>query len=355
MKVWTILPVLPLATGALFLSSCKEEVSSTPPLPTEDSIEKSEVSEETELESRVFVFTGGSRIRFSGGEAEDAPRGGFLNFVGRLDLIGNELNPDGEHLLTIDMNSVFSRDEELVRDLKGDDFFAVSFFPVSTLNITHVAPGEEGMMILSGNYQAHGSNVEVSVPAQVRYDEQRDRLMMSLTLPVKWRDFGIVPFGASKELAWEEGEIRMELVAIEGEPQEIELTPEGEMVTTFGAPSREWGGKGGKGGKGGTGGLSREDWRNLSDAQRAKLREEFLARIDINGDGYIAKNEVGERAWEFMRRGDKNGDEMLSETERNEMRAEREAERTLRELNGESPFGGGPRGGRGPRGGAPQE
>ena len=101
--------------------------------------------------------------------------------------------------------------------------------------------------------------------------------------------------------------------------------------------------------------MSREDWRNLSDAERAKLREQFLARIDTNGDGNIAKSEVGERAWEFMRRGDKNGDEMLSETERNEMRAEREAERNMRELNGESPFGGGPRGGRGRGDGAPRE
>ena len=358
MKVWTIIPILPVVAGALFLLGCKEEAPSTPPLPAEEATEEPEITEETNLESRVFVFTGGSRIRFSGGEAEDAPRGGFLNFVGRLDLLGKELNPEGEHLLTIDMNSVVSRDEELVQDLKGDEFFAVSFFPVSTLKITSVTPGEEGMVNLSGNYQAHGSDVEVSVPAQVRFDDQRDRLMINLTLPVKWRDFGIVPFGENKKLSWEEGEIRMELVAIEGEPQEIELIPEGEVVTTFGAPSRgggKEGGKGGKGGKGGTGGMSREDWRNLSDAERAKLREQFLARIDTNGDGNIAKGEVGERAWEFMRRGDKNGDEMLSETERNEMRAEREAERTMRELNGESPFGGGPRGGRGPGGGPPQE
>ena len=131
-----------MVAGALFLLGCKEEAPSTPPLPAEEATEEPEITEETNLESRVFVFTGGSRIRFSGGEAEDAPRGGFLNFVGRLDLLGKELNPEGEHLLTIDMNSVVSRDEELVRDLKGDEFFAVSFFPVSTLKISSVTPGE---------------------------------------------------------------------------------------------------------------------------------------------------------------------------------------------------------------------
>ena len=99
MKVWTILPVLPVVAGALFFSACKEEAPSTPPPPVEEPAEKPEITEKTELESRIFVFTGGSRIRFSGGETEDAPRGGFLNFVGQLDLLGNQLNPEGEHLL----------------------------------------------------------------------------------------------------------------------------------------------------------------------------------------------------------------------------------------------------------------
>ena len=57
-----------------------------------------------------------------------------------------------------------------------------------------------------------------------------------------------------------------------------------------------------------------------------------------------------ERMWEFMKRGDTNGDDMLSESERNVMRAQREAERAERELSGES-FGRGPGGGRGPDGG----
>ncbi len=358
MKIWRLFTVSFLITGTMFLSACKEETP-PPPQPVEEEPEP-EITEEAEPESRVFVFSGGSRIRFSGGEGEDAPRGAFLNFVGQLDLLGNELNPEGEHSLTIDMNSVMSRDEELLKNLKADEFFAVSFFPVSKLTVTKVTPGEEGMVELSGTFNAHGADVDVTLPAQVRFDEERDRLMVNLDLPVKWRDYGILPFGDTEALPWEEGEIRMELVAVEGEPQEIELTPEGEMVTTFGAPSRDgggggdrgrFGGKGGKGGKGGPGGMSREEWQNMSEEERAKRRQEFFAQIDTNGDGNIGKDEVPERAWEFMKRGDTNGDNMLSEAERNEMRAQRETERAERELSGESPFGGRPGGGRGPGGG----
>ena len=358
MKAQLIFPLLPIMAGALFLSACQEEIP-PPAEPTAEETEaEPEITEEVEPESRVFVFTGGSRIRFSGGEGEDAPRGAFANFVGQLDLLGNSLNPDGEHSLIIDMNSVVSRDQELMQDLKADEFFAVSFFPISTLNITSAVPSEEGLVNLTGTYQAHGASQEVTIPAQVRFDEERDRLMVSLSLPVKWRDYGIIPFGDNEDLVWEEGEIRMDLVAVEGEPREIELTPEGEVVTTLGAPSRNGGGgkggfgggKGGKGGKGGPGGMSREDWRNMSDEERTRRREEFFASIDTNGDGNLGKDEMPERMWEFMKRGDTNGDDMLSESERNVMRAQREAERAERELSGES-FGRGPGGGRGPDGG----
>ncbi len=192
----------------------------------------------------------------------------------------------------------------------------------------------------------------MTIPAQVRFDEERDRLMVSLSLPVKWRDYGIIPFGDNEGLVWEEGEIRMDLVAEEGEPRDIELTPEGEVVTTFGAPSRDGGG--GKGGKGGPGGMSREDWRNMSEEERAQRRQEFFASIDTNGDGNLGKDEIPERMWEFMKRGDTNGDDMLSESERDVMRAQFEAERAERALSGDS-FGrgpgGGPGGGRGPEGG----
>ena len=150
----------------------------------------------------MFVFTGGSRIRFSGGEGEEAPRGAFANFVGQLDLLGNGLNPEGAHSLIIDMNSVVSRDQELMQDLKADEFFAVSFFPTSTLNITSAVPGEDGLVNLTGTYQAHGASQEVTIPAQVRFDEERDRLMVSLSLPVKWRDYGIIPFGRKARSVW---------------------------------------------------------------------------------------------------------------------------------------------------------
>jgi len=48
---------------------------------------------------------------------------------------------------------------------------------------------------------------------------------------------------------------------------------------------------------------------------------ERLKEMDKNGDGNLSKDEVPERAWEFLSRADKNGDDVLSKEELEGMRA----------------------------------
>lgn len=79
----------------------------------------------------------------------------------------------------------------------------------------------------------------------------------------------------------------------------------------------------------------REEWRNMSEEERAEARRQRIAEIDTNGDGNISKSEAPEQMWEFISRADTNGDDMISEQERTDFRAQMEAERTLRELSGE--------------------
>ncbi len=102
----------------------------------------------------------------------------------------------------------------------------------------------------------------------------------------------------------------------------------------------------------------REEWDNMSDEEReariAEMRAEREKRIqemDTNNDGALGKDEVDERMWSFISQADKNGDNKVTTEERDEARAEREADRLMRELSGEEPdrrqFG---RGGGGPGG-----
>ncbi len=129
--------------------------------------------------------------------------------------------------------------------------------------------------------------------------------------------------------------MKLDVSAIPGEPKDLQIGINGAPPLPPVADNDDRGkGKGGKG-KGGKGG--RPDWRNMSEEERVKARQEFISRIDTNGDGNIGKDEVDERMWGFIGQADKDGDSQVSEAERTAFRAEREAERTLRELNGEEP------------------
>jgi hypothetical protein len=108
----------------------------------------------------------------------------------------------------------------------------------------------------------------------------------------------------------------------------------------------------------------REEWENMSDEEReARIaemraeREQRIQEMDVNNDGALGKDEVDERMWGFISQADKNGDNKVTTEEREEARAEREADRMIRELAGEQPsdrrFGGGPGGRGGPGGGGP--
>ena len=110
----------------------------------------------------------------------------------------------------------------------------------------------------------------------------------------------------------------------------------------------------------------REEWENMSEEEReariAEIRAEREKRIqemDTNNDGALGKDEVDERMWSFISRADKNGDNKVTTEEREIARAEREADRIMRELSGETtdqprflrgpggPGGGGGKGGGG--------
>ena len=135
-----------------------------------------------------------------------------------------------------------------------------------------------------------------------------------------------------------------------GEPRELVLGETIEMTENTNIRGGGRGkGKGGKGMKGFGKGQSRVDWRNMSEEERAERRRQFMDEMDKNKDGNLGKDEVPERMWSFMGRADKDGNDQISPKEREEFRAEMQAQREVRELTGESMRPGG--GGRGPRDG----
>ncbi|RUL84230.1 YceI family protein [Tautonia sociabilis] len=95
--------------------------------------------------------------------------GGFKTFSGRF-----VLNPEGEVVsvsATIDMNSLWSDNDQLTGHLKNEDFFEVNTYPESEFVSTSITPasaGAEGATHeVTGNLTMHGVTKSVTFPATV--------------------------------------------------------------------------------------------------------------------------------------------------------------------------------------------
>ena len=358
------LRLVTVVTAAFFLTSCNDQPEENEnPSDTPKSTEAAGSTATTkgprvpspDAEVKTYVVSGNSKVEWTGSKGTESHSGGFANFVGKFQVADGLIVPKGKHFITIDMASVFSDDEELTTLLKSADFFEVGKFPIARFQLKEATPveGEEpDRFEVSGILDLHGMAKQITFPATLKISDKGTLLDMAAEFPLSRQDFGMTNPGKEGELIEDEVVLNFSVSAMPGEPKELVLMDKTQESTGEEKGRSERGkGKGGKGGKGLGGGKGRPDWGNMSDEERQKARQEFMARIDKNGDGNIGKDEVPERAWEFMSRADKNGDDMLSESERTEFRAQMQAERELRELSGESFRGGGDGKGRGGRGG----
>lgn len=289
-------------------------------------------------EKKIFVFSKSSKIEWTGSKVTGSHSGGFANFVGKFEVVGSELVPGGKHFVTVDMASVFSDNEKLTEHLKSEDFFDVAKYPIARFQLREATRQEGDNFEISGILDMHGMAKKITFPATMKLSGKETLLDMQAEFSINRKDFGIVYPGKPDDLIRDEVVMKFDVSAMPGEPVELVL-----MDKTGDSEGRPEGGKGGGKGKGGKGwGKGRgEDWRNMSEEERQKRRQQMVAEMDKNNDGMLGKDELPERAWNFMSAFDKNGDDKLSEQERTEFRDEMRAQRELRELTGEGGFGGG--------------
>lgn len=101
-----------------------------------------------------------------------ALKGGHTGFIsaskGDLLIEKNQLTGG---TIDIDMNSIadehHNSDNNLIEHLKSADFFDAQKFPISTFDITKVAPAEGGSVKVTGNLTVKGITHEISFPATV--------------------------------------------------------------------------------------------------------------------------------------------------------------------------------------------
>lgn len=291
-------------------------------------VEKNKSSPAVPAQKKVFVLSDGSRIEFALG---DGLRGRFSNFVGKFEIAEQSLVENGKNFISIDMSSIQTDDGAQTDQLKGDEILNVNRFPIARFHLKEAVPMEGNNYAITGILDLHGVAKEISFPATFSITGRETLMDLAAELDIKPGEFGIsIPGSAQKGVILERISLNLKVNAMPGEPRELALgaTPDATEPADERGQRRTDRGAGGQR-------RGSVDWRNMTEEERAERRRQFVAEIDKNKDGILAKSEMSERMWSFMGRADKNGDEMLSETEREEYRAERAAERELRELSGE--------------------
>lgn len=340
------------ALTALFLSSCADNPADNVSKASVESVStESEASAATPAEPaevKTFVLSDTSKIEWVGSKVTGSHNGGFNNFVGKFEVADSQLVPGGKHFVTVDMASVFSDNPKLTEHLKTADFFDVEKFPIARFQLKEAVLKEGNQYDISGILDMHGVAKKITFPATLEFSGKETLLDMEAEFAINRQDFGISFPGKPDDLIRDEVVMKFDVSALPGEPQELVL-----LDKTEPAPSEEGRRERGKGDFGkGKGRGKGEDWRNMSEEERAERRRQFMEEMDKNKDGQLGKDEVPERMWNFMGRADKDGDDRVSREEGEAFRAEMRAQMELRELTGEGGFPGrGPGGGKGPPGG----
>jgi len=347
------LPFATIAVTTFSLMSCAENPA--------DGVEKAVVTDKSvksgvaaakqdnSIQKQTFVITETSKIEFVGSNVTKTQPGGFSNFVGKFEVAGDKLAAGGSHNVSIDMTSVFTNSDKLTQHLIGEDFFDAKKFPTARFELKEAISKGDDLYQLNGTLDLHGVAKKISFPASVKVAEGQKLAKISAEFSINRKDFEIVYPGKPDDLIRDEVVIKLDLAAIPGEPRDLRIGIGGEPLKEEVAETREERPEGER-----RGGPGRPDWRNMSPEEREEARKNFIASIDKNKDGNLGKDEVSERMWSFISRADKNGDDMVSEAEGKDHRAEREAERAVRELLGEDAPDRGPGGGR-PGGRRPPE
>jgi polyisoprenoid-binding protein YceI len=289
--------------------------------------ETEEVVEEPE--PRVFVFESDSKVGFIGSKPTAIHEGSFGNFTGFFSVLGDRIDVDGVHRVSIDMASVTTEDDKLTEHLKGEDFFDVAKFPVTTFTLLKMnasdvesAEGASGYDVV-GLLDLHGVKKKITFPATVVVGEDGNSLAMKAKFSIERKLFGIEYAGVADDLIRDRVVIDLDLKSVPGDPSALQLTSTEtrSQPMVFSAPTNAGDPRGGASGGPGGGGKGKG-----GGGRRGGTPGEMIARMDANGDGKINKDEAPEFVWERISSADTDGDGSISEAEYTVLRAQREAE-----------------------------
>jgi polyisoprenoid-binding protein YceI len=122
-------------------------------------------------------------------------RGGFSNVKGTVVFDDKDVSKSSVDV-TIDVNTVDTREPNRDKDLKSDHFFDVAQYPTMTFKSTKVEQAEPGKLKVTGNLTIHGVTKEVVLEvegptAPVKDPWGNQRTAVNATTKINRQDFGV--------------------------------------------------------------------------------------------------------------------------------------------------------------------
>lgn len=207
--------------SAVFLAACEDPAANKPKATTTNSTSNSTVSTTANVPATNAPATGtalpispeNSKIEFTGSKVTGKHDGGFKQFSGAIDFVGNKPE-DSKVSVKIDMNSLFTDTEDLTKHLKTADFFDVEKYPkssfVSTKIVADAAKGANNYTV-TGELEMHGTKKEVTFPATITVDDSAVEVKSEFAINRK--DFQILYAGKADDLIRDDVVLRLDLKA----------------------------------------------------------------------------------------------------------------------------------------------
>lgn len=212
---------------ALLMSACADPAANKPkattsapsntaaaPAKTDGAATSSNVLEGFKATGTEFaVNTETSKVEFTGSKVTGKHDGGFKNFKGVIDLVGDKAETS-RVLFEIDMASVFTDADGLTKHLQTGDFFEVEKYPkssfVSTKIVSDTSKGANGYTV-TGDLEMRGVKKSVTFPATIEL--KPDDVSVKAEFAINRKDFGIVYAGKADDLIGDDVVLRLDLKA----------------------------------------------------------------------------------------------------------------------------------------------
>jgi polyisoprenoid-binding protein YceI len=202
-------PTLVLGTTlfALGLIACNNPADKTTDATVKDSVAKTGAAP---TDGVKYVFTEQSKIGFIGSKVTGSHHGGFKKFSGHFTV--KDGKPVGtDHRVVIDMSSTWADAEKLTGHLKSPDFFDVQKHPQAIFEVTELKENSAGNYTVSGNFNLHGVEKNISFPATVSQDG--DTVNIDAKFDINRKDFAINYPGKTDDLIRDQVVIELDLEA----------------------------------------------------------------------------------------------------------------------------------------------